>query len=136
MSEIRSIIIKAFGEWREELTEQDLEKIMNTKMITNENTAGAVQHAAESVGAPVPTSVGLSELFEGIKKAQGARSLSADGGRELYHESNDTISLEALATRRFTSLRNVSEGKSSVCNKHETVERVTKTPFAAALLPT
>ena len=102
MSEIRSIIIKAFGEWREELTELDLEKIMNTKMITNENTAGAVQHAAESVGAPVPTSVGLSELFEGIKKAQGARSLSADEGGELYHESNDTISLEAVSYTHLT----------------------------------
>ena len=115
MSEIRSIIVKTFGEEREELTELDLEKIMNTKMITNENTAGAVQHAAESVGAPVPTSVGLSELFEGIKKAQGARSKSADEGNELYHESNDTITLEALATRRFTSLRNAKEEKWCVC---------------------
>ena len=115
MSEIRSIIVKTFGEERDELTELDLEKIMNTKMITNENTAGAVQHAAESVGAPVPTSVGLSELFEGIKKAQGARSKSADEGNELYHESNDTITLEALAMRRFTSLRNAKEEKWRVC---------------------
>ena len=115
MSEIRSIIVKTFGEERDELTELDLEKIMNTKMITNENTAGAVQHAAESVGAPVPTSVGLSELFEGLKKAQGARSKSADEGNELYHESNDTITLEALAMRRFTSLRNAKEEKWCVC---------------------
>ena len=31
MSEIRSIIVKTFGEERDELTELDLEKIMNTK---------------------------------------------------------------------------------------------------------
>lgn len=123
MSEIRSIIVKTFGESREELTELDLEKIMNTKMITNENTAGAVQHAAESAGAPVPTSVRLSELFEGIKKAQGARSLSADDGKELYNESNDTITLEALATRRFTSLRNTKEGKLCVCCEKDMNEK-------------
>ena len=32
MDEIQSIIIKAFGEKRENLTEADLEKIMNTKV--------------------------------------------------------------------------------------------------------
>ena len=60
--------MKTFGEKREALTETDLEKIMNTKMITNEKAAGAVQCSSLPTAAPVPTRLKLSELFEEIKK--------------------------------------------------------------------
>lgn len=109
MNEIESIIMKAFGEKREALTEMDLEKIMNTKMITNENAAGAAQRSDLPITAPVPTRSKLSELFEGIKKAQESKGPEVELStvtRSSYSEQrNESLTLEMSATRRFSSLR-------------------------------
>lgn len=109
MNEIESIIMKAFGEKREALTEADLEKIMNTKMITNEKAAGAVQRSPLPTAAPIPTRLKLSELFEEIKKAQESKGPDLETNKKIRcssvsEQGNDAGTFAMSTTRRFSSL--------------------------------
>jgi len=109
MSEIERIIMKTFGEKREALTETDLEKIMNTKMITNEKAAGAVQCSSLPTAAPVPTRLKLSELFEEIKKAQESKGPDMEANKPIRcssfsEQGNDSGTFAVSTTRHFSSL--------------------------------
>ncbi|OAO14910.1 calcium-dependent protein kinase [Blastocystis sp. ATCC 50177/Nand II] len=125
VEEIEAVIQQTFGHTKERLSEQDLERIMNTKMITNNNTEALATLKTQHIEGVYPdeTYITVSSIFsrvgsyENPKKeassAQPAPTLPvlqrrdrAQSGQDLdvIRRSNALSIADELATQSFKSL--------------------------------
>ncbi|KAK8819401.1 hypothetical protein WA556_002392 [Blastocystis sp. ATCC 50177/Nand II] len=67
IEEIEMTIEQTFKEKKQWLTESDLEKIMNTRMITNETTTCMAERRNSTCEVQIPTYAKLSQIFTAFK---------------------------------------------------------------------
>ncbi|KAK8791666.1 hypothetical protein WA588_001977, partial [Blastocystis sp. NMH] len=119
VDEIEAVIRQTFGYLKEELSEQDLERIMNTKMIANNHTEELVtmQTQHHDNDQPDQSYITVSSIFSRIQSyekpntnlsvsSEGQTSLSEYDENELLRRSKALSAADELAS--IGSVRNPS----------------------------